>query len=340
MIGKTVFIYCADAGLGSYNIRQFNSMGGRAFIVTQSIKKLSAVLREAVFNDCDYRLLSNDKEISVEFMKTFDRFDPDNLSLYNDHAYKVICADKAVDLGLLEEKQYKNGNTRMVKSKGNLRQRVIVTFSRKMMEYQRAVRKRQVERAEKLLKSNDPEEIKKGPNDVRRFMKRIASAKDGQEVSVTYVLDDEKIKEEEKYDGYYAVATNLEDPAKDILAISHKRYQIEDCFRILKTNFSARPVYHKKGDRIKCHFLICYTALLIYRLIEVQLRKNNTPHTIRELQETMKNMNVIDEFNAYYRALYTGSTTLTDMTALTGLPLDHEYYQARDLRKMIKKLSR
>lgn len=340
MIGQTQFIYCADAGLGSYNIRQFNSMGGRAFIVTQSVKMLSDVLRKAVFNDCDYRLLSSDKKISIDFMKTFDRFNTDNLDYYNDHAYKVLWADKAVDLGLLEEKKYKNGNTRMVKSKGNLHQRIIVTFSRKMMEYQRAVRKRQVERAEKLLRINDPEEIRKGPNDVRRFLKRTAKTKDGKEVSVSYVLDQEKIKEEEKYDGFYAVATNVEDPAKDILAISHKRYQIEDCFRIMKTNFSARPVYHKKGDRIKCHFLICYTALLIYRLMEVKLRMNNTPHTINEIQKTMKNMNVIDEFNAYYRALYTGSTTLTDMAALTGLPLDHEYYQARDLRKLIKKLSK
>ena len=261
MLPGAKFIYCADAGLGSYNIRKFNSMGGRAFIVTQSVKKLSEPLKEAVFNDHDYRLLSNDKPISMKHMKTFDRHDEKNLELYNDFAYKVIEADKAVDLGLYEEKTLKNGRTIQVKAKGLLKQRIIITFSRKLMEYQRTVRGRQVERAKKLLALNDAEEIKKGPNDVKRFMKRTAKTKSGEEAEVTYILDKEKIAEEEKYDGYYAAATNLTDPAKDILAVSHKRYQIEDCFRVMKTNFNGRPVNHRLRERIRAHFLICYTAL-------------------------------------------------------------------------------
>jgi transposase len=340
MIGTTKFIYCSDGGLGSYNIRQFNAMGGRAFIVTQSIKKLSDTLKQSVFNDCDYRLLSNDKKVSIKRMKTFDRTNPDNRALYNDKAYKVIRADQAVDLGLFEEKHYKNGKTKMVKDKGNLKQRIIITFSRKMMEYQRSVRNRQIERAERLIKNGDPEEIKKGPNDVRRFMKRVAKSKTGEDVKVQYEIDEAKIKEEEKYDGYYAIATNLEDPAKDILAISEKRYQIEDCFRTMKTNFSARPVYHHKHDRIKAHFLICFTALLIYRLIEVKMKENSKGHTIDELLNTLKSMNVVEEYNAYYRALYTGSTTLNDLVSVFELPLNHEYYQARGLRNLAKKLAK
>ncbi len=338
MLGTSKFIYCSDGGLGSYSIRKFNSMGGRAFIVTQSVKKLSDVLKEAVFSDCDYRLLSDDTPVSVERMKTFDRKSKENRSLYDDRAYKIIEADRIIDLGLTEEKTLVSGKKKAVKSKASLRQRIIITYSRKMMEYQRTIRNRQIERARNMIKSGDPEEIKKGPNDIRRFMKRIAKGKDGTDASVKYEIDEDKIHEEEKYDGYYAIATNLEDPARDILAIAGKRYQIEDCFRIMKTSFDARPVYHRKSQRIKAHFLICYTALLIYRLIEVQLDAQKKHHTVEEVRTTLKNMNITDEFNVYYKALYTGSCTLTDLTAVLGLPLDHQYYQAADLKKMIKTL--
>lgn len=338
MTENSRFIYCADAGLGSYNIRKFNSMGGRAFIVTQSIKKLSDVLKQAVFNDYDYRLLSSERQITLKEMKEFDKFDPDNRDLYEDRAYKVICADKVIDLGLDEYRTLKNGKTKKFKAKGTLKQRIIITFSRKMMEYQRTVRGRQIERARNLLKTNDPEQIKKGPNDIRRFLKRKAQTKSGEEASVTYELDEGKILEEEKYDGYYAVATNLNDPAKDILAIMHKRYQIEDCFRIMKTSFDARPVYHRNPDRIKAHFLICYTALLIYCLLEVKMDDEGKHHTVEEVRTTLKNMNVSEEFSVYYKALFTGSSTLTDLVSVFGLPLDHIHYQAKDLNKMIKNL--
>ena len=337
MLPGAKFIYCADAGLGSYNIRKFNSMGGRAFIVTQSVKKLSEPLKEAVFNDHDYRLLSNDKPISMKHMKTFDRHDEKNLELYNDFAYKVIEADKAVDLGLYEEKTLKNGRTIQVKAKGLLKQRIIITFSRKLMEYQRTVRGRQVERAKKLLALNDPEEIKKGPNDVKRFMKRTAKTKSGEEAEVTYILDKEKIAEEEKYDGYYAAATNLTDPAKDILAVSHKRYQIEDCFRVMKTNFNGRPVNHRLRERIRAHFLICYTALLVYRLLEARLDDGGTHVTAEDLIATLKNMNVANIHDVEYMALYNGSKALDALTRLTMLPLDRLHYRPKELNAMIKK---
>ena len=153
------FIYCADAGLGSYDIRKFNSMGGRAFIVAQSVKKLSDTLQKAVFNDYDYRRLSNNSLTTVNEMKSFDRFQQDNLPLYDDSVYKVLTADKAVDTGLIDN--------------------------------------------------------------------------------------------EEKYDGYYAIATNLNDDVKTILEINSQRYKIEDCFRVLKTNFNSRPVHHR--NRITRH---------------------------------------------------------------------------------------
>ena len=116
MFGGERFIYCADAGLASLSIRQYNSMGGRAFIVTQTIKKLSKPLKQAVFNDYDYRLLSVDSPVTIKNMKDFDRFDKKNLPLYNDYAYKILDVESAVDLGLYEEIVQKNGKTRKVKS--------------------------------------------------------------------------------------------------------------------------------------------------------------------------------------------------------------------------------
>ena len=337
MLPDAKFIYCADAGLGSYNIRKFNSMGGRAFIVTQSIKKMSDVLKQSVFNDYDYRLLSNDKPVTIDGMKSFDRFEEENLKLYNDFAYKVVDADKVLDLGLYEDVTLKNGRTMKRKAKGVLKQRIIITFSRKVMEYQRSVRSRQIERAKKLLELKDPEEIKKGPNDVKRFLKRTAKTKSGETAVVEYILDQDKIAEEEKYDGYYAVATNLQDHAKDILAVSNKRYQIEECFRIMKTNFDGRPVNHRLRERIRAHFLICYTALLVYRLLEARLDDQGTHVTASNLITTLKNMNVANVHDIEYMALYNGSKALDALTRLTMLPLDRLHYRPKELNSMIKK---
>lgn len=334
MTGNKKFIYCADAGLGSYNIRKFNDMGGRAYIVTQSVKKLGQEIKNIVFNDSNYHLLSNDDAITLKEMRTFDKKGANNLSLYNDFAYKVIPANTAMDTGLYEEKVYKNGRTKKVKTKGTLHQYIIVTFSRKMMEYQRTIRERQLERAKKLLRLKDPEKIKKGPNDIRRFLKNTSSD------TANYVLDMDKIHEEEKYDGFYAVATNLDDSAKDILAVAQNRYKIEDCFRIMKTNFDARPVFLRKPERIRAHFLICYTALLIYRLMECKLDDNLTHVTTSNLIKTLRNMNVVNMDDMYYKSIYSGSQALDALERCFELQLNRKYYRPSDLNKIVKKFSK
>lgn len=334
MTGNKKFIYCADAGLGSYNIRKFNDMGGRAYIVTQSVKKLGQEIKDIVFNDSNYRLLSNDDAITLKEMRTFNKKGANNLSLYNDFAYKVIPANTAMDTGLYEEKVYKNGRTKKVKAKGTLHQYIIVTFSRKMMEYQRTIRERQLERAKKLLRLKDPEKIKKGPNDIRRFLKNTSSD------TANYVLDMDKIHEEEKYDGFYAVATNLDDSAKDILAVAQNRYKIEDCFRIMKTNFDARPVFLRKPERIRAHFLICYTALLIYRLMECKLDDNLTHVTTSNLIKTLRNMNVVNMDDMYYKSIYSGSQALDALERCFELQLNRKYYRPSDLNKIVKKYSK
>ena len=334
------FIYCADAGLGSADIRKYNDMGGRAFIVTQSVKKLSDTLKQAVFNDFDYRRLSDNSPVTILHMKEFDRFDKENLSLYNDVVYKIVNAEKLIDTGLYEEKVLKNGKSKQVKSKATLKQRIIITFSRKAMEYQRHIRNAQVERAQNILKYKNVEDVKKGPHDVTRFIKRISVGKSGEKASDYFAIDQSVIDNEEQYDGYYAVATNLEDDAKTILEINSKRYKIEDCFRVLKTNFRSRPVYHRNDKRIIAHFMICYTALLIYRLLENKLDRYGTHFTTRKILETLKNMNVANVQDMYYMATYTGSDMCSALNGIYDLGLDKKNYLPKDLNKKIRKISK
>ena len=323
-------IYCADAGLGYNDARVFNGFGGRKFVVTQSVKKLSDVLKQAVFNDFDYRFSQDGRPMSLKAMKSFDRTLTENRKYYDGYIYKSIMVDKPVDLGLFEIRQSKNGKTRKVKSKGTLKQRIIVTYSRKMAEYQKTVRNRQIERAKKILTAMDPENFKKGPHDVTRFIKSDKEKKN-------YSLDEARIEAEAQYDGFYAVATNIFDMKEtEVLDIQSRRYQIEDCFRILKTNFSSRPVYHHKESRIKAHFLICYTALLIYRLLEVKLDRNKTHFTTGQIIETLQNMNVVNCSDMYYQSCYTGSDVLDSLEQLFDLKLNRKYYLPKTLNKLKK----
>lgn len=338
MIDGKRIVYVADAGLGSFHIRNFNAMGGRAFVVTQSIKKMSDVMKQAVFNDYDYRRVSNNASASLEYLHTFDRHDENNLELYKDRIYKVIDADRAIDLGLTEVKYFKNGNSKIVKSKGLLKQRIIITFSRKDMEYQRYIRNRQIERASEMIENLDPETYKKGPHDITRFIKRTSATKEGEKADDYYALDMERIQEEEKYDGFYAIATNLDEPVQKILEICANRYKIEDCFRVMKTNLDARPIYHQKRNRIKAHFMICYTALLIYRLLEAKLDRNKTHVTTDDLINTLKTMEVVNVDEMYYMSTYTGSKALSALCGAMDLDLEKKRYQPKELNRKCKKI--
>jgi hypothetical protein len=333
------FIYCADAGLGSLDIRKYNSMGGRAFIVTQSIKKLSKQLQEAALNDYDYKRLSNSDPATIKRMREFDRFDKDNRELYDDKLYKVIDAGRAIDLGLYEEKVCQNGRVKKVKSKAFLPQKIIVTFSRKAMEYQRYIRNAQIARARKILATRNVDEVKKGPNDVTRFIKRTSTGKGGERASDHYAIDQAVIDREEMYDGYYAVATNLDDDVMAILKISDNRYKIEDCFRLLKTNFEARPVFHRNRKRIIAHFMICYTALLIYRLLESKLDQYGSHFTTDNILDTLRSMGVMNIKDTLYAATYKASKVCSALNGVFNLGLDKKYYQPKELNKKLRQIS-
>jgi len=333
--GKKI-IYCADAGLGSYHIRSFNSISDRAFVVTQSIKKLSKQLQDAIFQDFEYKSLSSDKPVSLQSLMTMDKHELHNLGLYNEKAYRVLPGSVELETGLHTMKVDQHGHKRRVKEKVPLVQSIIVTFSRKTMEYQRFVRNAQIERAKSILEMSESS-YRKGPNDVTRFLKRKGNARPtGKEkVSDLYELDIERIREEEKYDGFYAIATNLSDTPQEILKIVADRYKIEECFRILKTDFTGRPVYHRTEARIKAHFMICYTALLVYRLLEKKL--NSVRHyPIESVIKTLQNMQVVPIDVIGYAASYDGSEICSVLNKLFQMGLDKKYYLPKDLNRMAK----
>lgn len=344
------FIYCADAGIGSYDIRRFNSFSKRAFIITQSIKKLSKQMQDVIFTDSDYRDLENNQKMSVELLKNYDRNDLQNEMYYNTMAYKVFPADHSIELnGFMDKKYRKDGTPYKVKTKAVIPQCLIVTFSRKVFEYQRHIRNAQIERAKELLaNAKDPEEVKNSPNDIRRFIKKKGK-KETKSVSDLYEINQDKIDYESLYDGYYCIATNLAvldnhgniNPleVQNVLQIMAQRNKVEEDFRILKTNFKSRPVYHRNGDRIKAHFLLCFISLLIYRIMEKLINEQGKHYTVTQIIETIRNMNVIPISNKLlYTAAYKGSDVLEVLQKITNINLSYCYYQGTSLKNMLKKI--
>ena len=167
-------------------------------------------------------------------------------------------------------------------------------------------------------------------------MRRLIKSKNSEKMS--YELDKERIAEEEKYDGFYAIATNVEGEATEIIKVVRDRYKIEECFRVMKTYFEARPIYHRKDNRITAHFLVCYTALLIYRLLENKLDNEATHVSPKSLIETLKNMNIANISDLYYTALYSGSLTLQALESVFQLRIDRKNYKPNDLNKILKEL--
>lgn len=167
-------------------------------------------------------------------------------------------------------------------------------------------------------------------------MRRLIKSKNSEKMS--YELDKERIAEEEKYDGFYAIATNVEGEATEIIKVVRDRYKIEECFRVMKTNFEARPIYHRKDNRITTHFLVCYITLLIYRLLENKLDNEATHVSPENLIETLKNMNVTNVSDLYYTTFYSGSLTLQALESVFQLRIDRKNYKPNDLNKILKEL--
>ena len=300
------FIYCSDAGLGSTSNRRFNSLGNRSYIITHSLKKMKKEDREIALNPTQFRKIGSNKFIDL---RTLDESDEE---VYNTIYYKEV----PVVTGSMDET-------------------LIVTYSPKYKAYQRKIRNRQIERAEKIIATPGRKRKGKNQNDPMRFIKRTSITPDGEIAEKqVYGLDEEQIQKEEMYDGFYAVITNLEGDVSEIIRINKQRWEIEENFRIMKTEFEARPVYVRRDDRIKAHFMTCYISLLLYRLLE---KKLGSIYTSGQILKTLRSMQVtlLNTASGYIPS-YT-RTDLTDALHKTfGFRTDYEFITKASMRTIIK----
>ena len=299
--GCQKFIYCSDAGLGSEDIRCYNHMGERAYIVTQSIKKLKKEEKEWALNMQGFKRVSDDKPVDITQLRADDKG-----LYYKDEPYTTK----------------------------KLHQRLIITYSPKYALYQKSIRDKQVERAQKMLDSGNMKKNRKNPNDPARFIGTTAATKEGEAADIHHYLDESKIEEEAKYDGLYAVCTDLlDDEVSDILKVSEGRWQIEECFRIMKTDFSARPVYLQDENRIKAHFLICFLALTIYRFLE---KKLDSKYTCEELLNVLKAMNFVEVQEQGFIPTYKREPITDALHDACGFRTDYQFITKSQMKTIQK----
>ena len=295
------FIVCTDAGLSSTANRKFNSIQGRSFVTTQSIKKLKGFLQDFCLDDDGWYLPGSNKK------------------------YKLSELDEATDYDKIFYKD------RWI-NEDNLEQHLIVTYSIKYRNYQRTIRERQIERAKKLIQS--PSKLNKNKaNDPKRFVSQGHCTPDGEIASKTInSLNQNQIDNETKFDGFYAVCTNLESDVSSIIKINQKRWEIEECFRIMKTEFKARPVYLSRKDRITAHFTTCFTALVIYRILEQKL---NEKYTCEELIDTIRTMDMLIAPGEGYIPTYTRTDITDALHEAFGFRTDYQITSQKNMRKIL-----
>ena len=301
--GCEKFIYCSDAGLASEDNRAFNHMGQRSFIVTQSIKKLPAEDRTWALDRNGFKRLSDDASMDITKLSEDDK---DQL-YYKDEPFTTK----------------------------KLHQRLIITYSPKYASYQKAVRAEQIARAEKMVVNGTLKKQCKNPNAPARFVNKIAATEEGEKAKIHYYLDLDKIAEEELYDGLYAVCTDLlDDDVADILKVSEGRWQIEDCFRTMKTDFEARPVYLTREDRIKAHFLTCFLSLLHFRLLKRSLKD---AYTTEQLLQTLRNIKFADVEEQGFMPVYERQKITDDLHETCGFRTDYQFITKRKMKGIQKK---
>jgi transposase len=311
------FIVCTDAGLACEANRKFNSKKERAFITTQSIKKLKEHLKKWALSTDGWKLLDSKK--SYDISKLDEIIDRANPEIKEKIRAKVF---------------YKE---RWIKENG-FEQRLIVTYSIKYRDYQRTIRNSQIERALRAIENNSIKIKKCNANDYKRFVTKTSCTDNGEVAeNEIYSIDSALIQKEEAFDGFYGVCTNLEDDISEIIKINKRRWEIEECFRIMKSEFKARPVYLSNDDRIEAHFTTCFISLIIYRLLEKQLNEKFTCH---DIISGLRNMNFFDAKGEGYIPTYT-RTDFTDALHNTfGFRTDYQICSTKMMKKIIKELKK
>ena len=325
-------IICTDAAMCTDEIKQFNIKDGRSFVITQSIKKLKQIYKDEIFKDDNWRIVGD----LTHIYKLSDILNDEEKSTihYETVFYKIVQTETA-----------------------HVVQDLIVTFQIKYRDYLRNVRNGQIERARKKISSTnkgDKIKLSNNPNDYRRLIKEnvevIESKKKSnneknsnslnesskkEKYSYSYSIDEDIIKEEEKYDGYYGITTNLNGDISEILAISKNRWEIEESFRILKTDFDSGTIHLSRDDRIKAHFLTCFISLLIYRILENKL---DYKYTHNQIIEKLREMEVYEEKGSGYSPAYVRTDLTDDLHEIFGFRTDYEIISYKVFEKIFKQI--
>ena len=325
-------IICTDAAMCTDEIKQFNIKDGRSFVITQSIKKLKQIYKDEIFKDDNWRIVGD----LTHIYKLSDILNDEEKSTihYETVFYKIVQTETA-----------------------HVVQDLIVTFQIKYRDYLRNVRNGQIERAKKKISSTnkgDKIKLSNNPNDYRRLIKEdievIESKKKSnneknsnslnesskkEKYSYSYSIDEDIIKEEEKYDGYYGITTNLNGDISEILAISKNRWEIEESFRILKTDFDSGTIHLSREDRIKAHFLTCFISLLIYRILENKL---DYKYTHNQIIEKLREMEVYEEKGSGYSPAYVRTDLTDDLHEIFGFRTDYEIISYKDFEKIFRQV--
>ena len=308
-LDDTKIILCTDAGLASDQIKKFNIKDGRGFVITQSLKKLKEEYKKQVFDKADWRI-PNDLS-NVYNLETIENNDSLKEKYYDTLFYKII-----------------NTETKSVI------QDLIVTFSFKYFDYNRNIRNSQIERAKKSIETGNVTRKGKNQNDYRRFINSLNSTDDGEVAeNITYTINQELIDKEAMYDGYYALTTNLVGDINEIFKIVKGRWEIEESFRIMKSDFLARPVNLSREDRIKAHFMTCFISLFIYRLLE---KKLDYKYTTSQILDTLRKMNMVEQKGLGFEPIYERTQLTDDLHDLFKFNTDLEIVSYKKMKKIFK----
>lgn len=302
------FIVCTDAGLASTANRKFNDKTDRAFVTTQSVKKLKKFLMDWALSPEDWKLPNNEIIFNINDIEKSEEL----IEKFND---KVFYKERWI-------------------KENNLEQKLIVTYSLKYKNYQRQIRNSQIDRAKNIINTSSVKIGKVNQNDYKRFINKTSITSDGEIAEIeNYSINNDLIQKEEKFDGFYAVCTNLDDDVSDIIKINHRRWEIEESFRIMKSEFKARPVFLKRDARIKAHFTTCFLSLVLHRFLEKRLDEN---FTSQEIINTLRNMNLLEIVGDGYIPTYT-RTDLTDaLHDKFNFRTDYEINTIKQFKKISK----
>ena len=319
------FILCTDAGLCSNPIKLFNSRNDRAFITVQPIKKLTNDTQEWALRPDGWKMIGDDKIYSLDDINRME----EEAVAQGKHSvfYESIFYKPKKDIIEIE------------KGKGEydyVDQTIYFTYSLKYRDYLRNVRNGQVERAIRKLGNGKTQKFRQ--NDYRRFIESVSLTDAGELAeNITYRIREDLLEYEEKYDGFYAVATNLNDPIESILSINKKRWEIEECFRISKDILASRPVYVSREDRIKAHFLVCCIALTLFRFLEKKLSTPERHYTPCEIISQLREMNFYASSGNGYIPTYTRTDFTDRLHQVFGFRTDFEIIPLKSMKKIVQK---